>query len=58
MKNVYKGFQVSKLAIPTVHAAKINADFVKVHSPTYKRPFLRLDNKVATAKTVKPIGKY
>ena len=58
MKNVYKGFQVGKMAVPKIHAAKINSEFSSRHTLTAKRPFLKGSDKIAVAKTFKPIGKY
>lgn len=36
MRNVFKGFQVSQLAVPKIHAAKINQSFQAMHTP--RRP--------------------
>lgn len=41
MRNVFKGFQASHLAVPKLHAAKINKAFDVHHAPSLKRPALR-----------------
>lgn len=56
MRNVYKGFQTSKMAVPKVHAAKLNQAYDIHHAPGLKRPALRLE-KGQTAKRVRMPGK-
>lgn len=56
MRNVVKGFQASKLAVPKVHMANINKAFNQHHAPTLKRPVLRIE-KQQTAKIAKRPGK-
>lgn len=38
MRNVYKGFQVSHLAVPKIQEAKINQGFQAMHISTPRRP--------------------
>lgn len=56
MRNVFKGFQVSKMAVPKLHVAKMNQAFNVHHTPSLKRPVGRLE-KQATAKTASRPGK-
>lgn len=56
MRNVVKGFQASKLAVPKVHMAKINQAFDMHHAPSLKRPALRIETQ-KFAKRVKRPGK-
>lgn len=56
MRNVVKGFQASKLAVPKVHQVKMNAAFNNHHAPTLKRPVLRIE-KQQTAKNASRPGK-
>lgn len=56
MRNVFKGFQVSKLAVPKLHEAKINQGFAKMHAPPMAKT-VRIP-KPTVAKTVKPVGKW
>ena len=42
MRNVYKGFQMGQTAMPKLHMDKLNTDFTKMHSPTLKRPAIRI----------------
>ena len=43
MRNVFKGFQASKLAVPKSHATSINKAYDTHHAPALKRPGLRLE---------------
>jgi len=54
MRNVFKGFQTSQMAIPKVHMAKINADFNVHHAPVLKRPALRIDRQVMPKNALRP----
>jgi hypothetical protein len=56
MRNVFKGYQVSKLAVPKQHEAKINQGFAKMHAPPMTRT-VRIP-KETTAKTARPVGKW
>lgn len=56
MRNVYKGFQTAKMAVPKLHMQKINQAFDTHHAPGLKRPVLRLE-KGQTAKRVRMPGK-
>lgn len=56
MRNVFKGFQVAKLAVPKLHEAKINQGFAKMHAPAMTRT-VRIP-KETTAKTARPVGKF
>lgn len=38
MRNVFKGFQVGKMAVPKVHMEKINKSFSSYHSPHPRSP--------------------
>lgn len=33
MRNVFKGFQTSHMAVPKIHMAKINQSFASMHAP-------------------------
>lgn len=56
MRNVYKGFQFSQLAVPKMHAAAINSSFTAMHSP--KPPsMLRRPPAAETAKPARRPGK-
>lgn len=57
MRSVVKGFQVSHLAVPKVHEAKINSGFAAMHAPSLKRPTLRLNNRVSVSKPASRPGK-
>lgn len=56
MRNVYKGFQTAKMAVPKLHVASINKAFDTHHAPGLKRPALRLE-KGQTTKRVHMPGK-
>lgn len=56
MRNVFKGFQVSKMAIPKIHEAKINQGFSSMHTPSLKKSFLRQEKPI-TAKNASRPGK-
>lgn len=56
MRNVVKGFQVSKLAMPKIKMAKINKQYDIYHSPSVHRAGLR-PGKQATAKNAGRPGK-
>lgn len=55
MKNVFKGFQASHLAVPKIHAASINSGFKATHALGLKKPTLRMESTVKVAKTAKPV---
>jgi hypothetical protein len=53
MRNVFKGYQASKMAIPKVHERAINNGYMSMHGGkvnTLKRPVLRLESTVKAAK--------
>ena len=56
MRNVFKGYQVSKLAVPKLHEAKINQGFAKMHAPPMAKS-VRIP-KSSVAKTARPVGKF
>ena len=56
MRNVFKGFQVAKMAVPKQHEAKINQGFAKMHAPPMTRT-VRIPKEVR-AKTARPVGKW
>ena len=56
MRNVFKGFQASKLAVPKLHQTKINSEFNTHHAPSLKRPVLRIE-KQQTPKIAKRPGR-
>jgi hypothetical protein len=56
MRNVFKGFQVAKMAVPKLHEAKINQGFAKMHAPPMSRT-VRIP-KETKAKTARPVGKW
>ena len=56
MRNVFKGYQVAKMAVPKLHEAKINQGFAKMHAPPMART-VRIP-KETTAKTARPVGKW
>ena len=56
MRNVFKGYQVSKLAVPKQHEAKINQGFAKMHAPPMAKS-VRIP-KPSVAKTARPVGKF
>ena len=56
MRNVFKGYQVSKLAVPKMHEAKINQGFAKMHTPPMSRTVRIPREKVA--KTARPVGQF
>ena len=56
MRNVFKGFQVAKMAVPKLHEAKINQGFAKMHAPAMTRT-VRIPKEVK-AKTARPVGKW
>lgn len=56
MRNVFKGFQVSKLAVPKVHEARINTSFQKMHAPPYART-VKIP-KETVARRAPPVGKW
>lgn len=45
MRNLFKGYQASKMAVPKVHMAKINQAFSNHHAPALKRPVLRIEKQ-------------
>jgi hypothetical protein len=54
MKNVVKGFEVSKMAVPKAQASSINKSFQTYHKiPNIKLP---RPQEPKPAKTVKPMG--
>lgn len=55
MRNVYKGYQAGKMAIPEVHVAAVNKGFMSMHAPKMPRE-VRIP-KEQTAKTAKRAGK-
>ena len=57
MRNVYKGFQVGKTAVPKLHMDKVNSDFSKMHGPTLKRPAIRIEKPQAAKKAPKMPGR-
>ena len=56
MRNVYKGFQMGQTAMPKLHMDKLNTDFTKMHSPTLKRPAIRIENPKAAKKAPRAPG--
>lgn len=54
MKNVVKGFQISKMAVPKAQAASINKGFQTYHK--VGNLHLGHEQKAMPAKTVKPMG--
>lgn len=56
MRNVFKGFQTSHLAVPKVHVAKINQQFNAHHAPSLHRPALKIE-KQQSVKRVPMIGR-
>ena len=57
MRNVFKGFQASKMAIPKIHMDSINSGFKSTHAITAKRPALRMESGIKLPKKVKLPGK-
>jgi len=57
MRNVFKGYQVSKMAVPKTLASSIQKDFDVHHAPSLSRGVLRLPNAVKVAKRIGRIGK-
>lgn len=55
MRNVYKGYQAGKMAIPKVHVASINKGLTAMHTPKMPRE-VRVP-KEQTAKIAKRVGK-
>lgn len=58
MRNVYKGFQAGKMAIPKLHMAKLNNDFTKMHGPSLKRPAIRMEKPQGPKKAPRAPGKH
>lgn len=56
MRNVFKGYQTSKMAVPKLHQMAINKEFSNHHAPALKRPALRIEKPV-TPKIAKRPGK-
>ncbi len=56
MRNVYKGYQVGKLAIPKAHVASINTMYANTHGVGLRRPVVRPE-KAITAKYAERPGK-
>jgi len=56
MRNVFKGFQVAKMAVPKLHEVKINQGFAKMHALPMARQ-VKIP-KETTAKTARPVGKW
>lgn len=54
MKNVVKGFEISKMAVPKVQAAAINKGFQTYHSP--RNIHLGSGQPAKPAKIAKPVG--
>ena len=57
MRNVVKGFQMSKMAVPKVHEKMINSGFAAMHEPKLRRPALRLNDRIGVAKNATRPGK-
>jgi hypothetical protein len=56
MRNVFKGYQVSKMAVPKLHEAKINQGFAKMHAPPMARQVKM--PKETVARRAPPVGKW
>lgn len=54
MRNVFKGFQTSHMAVPKIHMAKINSQFNTHHAPTLKRGALRIDKQQVAKNALRP----
>lgn len=55
MRNVFKGFQVSHMAVPKIHEAKINQAYTTMHAP---KPILRIrQEKPQVAKRARMPGR-
>ena len=57
MRNVFKGFQMGKTAVPKLHMDKVNSDFTKMHAPSLKRPAIRIETPKAAKKAPRMPGK-
>ena len=60
MRNVVKGFQISKMAVPKVQAAQIQQDFDTHHAPSLSssnRGVFRLSPLAKPAARVQRVGK-
>ncbi|MDE3021593.1 MAG: hypothetical protein KGI54_07005 [Pseudomonadota bacterium] len=59
MRNVFKGYQVGKMAVPKLHEAKINTGFAKMHAPPMAA-HVRIEKPILpkTAKGMRAVGKY
>lgn len=57
MRNVVKGFQFAQMAVPKVHAGRINASFTSFHGP--KAPPMRMIRPAPKSpiRVAKPVGK-
>jgi len=56
MRNVFKGYQVAKMAVPKLHEAKINQGFAKMHALPMTRQ-VKIPKEV-TAKRAPAVGKW
>lgn len=55
MRNVFKGFQTSHMAVPKIHMAKINQAYTTMHAP--KNITRVRQEKPQVAKRAKMIGR-